>query len=80
MNTADSTLCPVCATPLVGRGRDYTVDELFSMWLPVAFSQATIDEHKTQSKVTRLHVCPKCELEIFLPQIIGTPNFYIDLQ
>lgn len=55
------------------------MDELLSLWKPVTFSSKTIEEHKKQSEYTQLYICPVCELEIFLPQIIGTSNFYIDL-
>ncbi len=75
-----NNMCPICGSALVGSCRSYAVEELFSMWRPVVFTQATIDEHKAQSEHTRLYICPSCKLGIFLPQIIGTPNFYFELQ
>ena len=73
-------VCPICAATMRPSGRRYSVDELFAMWETSEFSHATVEEHKAQSESTQLHVCPKCELEMFMPQVIGTPNFYIDLQ
>ena len=70
--------CPVCATPLESTGERYTIDELFAMWAPVRFSDATINEHRQQGEFTRLFSCPTCGLDIFLPQIIATPLFYVE--
>lgn len=80
MKTTEARQCPICAGALIGRGRSYAVEELFAMWQPVRFTQATLDEHKLQSGTTRLYACPKCGLEIFFPQIIATPGFYDALQ
>jgi 2-polyprenyl-3-methyl-5-hydroxy-6-metoxy-1,4-benzoquinol methylase len=73
-------ICPICASMLVRRGREFSLDELFSLWKLVEFSNKAIEEHKKQSGYTQLYVCAVCKLEIFLPQIIGMPDFYIELQ
>ena len=70
--------CPICSTLLRPTGERYTVDQLFVMWKPVHFSEATVREHRQQSDSTGLYRCPGCELEIFLPQIIATPQFYVE--
>lgn len=80
MTIIDNNKCPICANRLIRDGRIYSVDELFDMWKPIVFSQTVTAQHKAQTESTQLHICRKCNLEIFLPQIIGLPNFYIELQ
>lgn len=46
------------------------------MWRPVVFSAATIAQHVAQADRTQCFRCPKCSLEIYLPRIVGTPEFY----
>jgi 2-polyprenyl-3-methyl-5-hydroxy-6-metoxy-1,4-benzoquinol methylase len=70
--------CPICQTDLIQSETKYSIEELFKLWDPIRFSSETIEEHKKQAKFTVLHACPKCKLEIFLPQIIGSQNFYIE--
>lgn len=77
-NTAEN-MCPICAGTLTRSGREYSLDELLALWKPAVFSSATIEGHKKQSGYTRLYICSSCKFEIFLPQIIGTPDFYIEL-
>ena len=72
-------ICPICDTALLDSGIAYTLNELFELWEPVKFSPETIEEHTRQSDHTRLYTCPDCGLDIFLPQIIGTSKFYLDL-
>lgn len=72
-------ICPICDTALLDSGIAYTLNELFELWEPVKFSPETIEEHTMQSDHTRLYTCPDCGLDIFLPQIIGTSKFYLDL-
>lgn len=79
MQKTDEQVCPICASALICNGRKFSLDELLVLWKPVTFSSETIEEHKKQSDYTQLHVCPHCQLEIFLPQIIGTPSFYVEL-
>lgn len=74
------SICPICSNALTSSGPKFNLDDLFVMWRPIEFTQATIDAHKVQSEYTHLCICSKCKLEIFLPQIIGTPDFYIELQ
>jgi len=71
--------CPICGSALGASGRKFSLEELLALWKPVVFSSATIEEHKRQSEYTQLYVCPVCNLGIYLPQIIGTSNFYVDL-
>jgi SAM-dependent methyltransferase len=73
-------LCPICSTELKKEGNQYSINDLFSLLEPVQFSKETINEHRNQSSYTQMYFCPECGLGIFLPQIIGTPNFYIELQ
>ena len=54
------------------------MEQLFTLWQPVQFSEATLQEHRTQANTTGLYCCPECLLEIFLPPIIGTPQFYTE--
>lgn len=77
-NTTEN-ICPICAGTLACSGRQYSLDELLALWEPATFSKETIAEHKKKSGCTQLYICPRCKFEIFLPQIIGTPNFYIEL-
>jgi SAM-dependent methyltransferase len=79
MKKTNEKTCPICDTLLVSNGREFSLDELLAMWKPVVFTQMTIDEHKTQGEYTQLHICPSCGLGIFIPQIIGTSDFYVDL-
>jgi len=68
--------CPLCETRLLSRERKYRIEDVFSLWGAVKFPQAVIDEHLSMGDSTELFHCPKCALEIFIPQIIGTPSFY----
>jgi SAM-dependent methyltransferase len=70
--------CPVCSDQLIQSGGQYSIDELFALWFPIQFSAQTIKDHRRQSPSTALYACNKCRLEIFLPPIIGTPEFYIE--
>ena len=80
MNQSGGKTCPICDNALVSSGPEVTVNEIFSLWQPVSFTQETIAEHAAQSVSTRLYTCGKCNFGIFLPQIIGTPGFYTELQ
>ncbi|TLY35844.1 MAG: class I SAM-dependent methyltransferase [Nitrospirae bacterium] len=73
-----SPKCPVCSGQLVQSDAVYSVDELFTLWSPIRFSPQTIEEHRRQSPSTALYACDNCRLEIFLPPIIGTPQFYVE--
>ena len=73
-----SGICPVCGSPLCADGPVYGVDELFEMWKPIRFSAETIEEHRKQSRQTQMYSCSTCSLDIFLPQIVGTPAFYVE--
>lgn len=70
--------CLVCQTGLEKKGECYDVVELFRLWRPVEFSQDTIEAHRRVAEATCLYCCPQCGLEVFLPQIIGTPTFYVE--
>lgn len=72
-------LCPICDSKLRSRTGPYCLNDLFELWAPVQFSEGTLTEHFNQSLYTQLYSCPECKLGIFLPQIIGTANFYLDL-
>lgn len=72
------TGCPVCRAPLSATGLSYTVEELFELWKPVAFSPGTIEAHRRQAPSTQLFRCTACGLETFQPQVIGTPEFYVE--
>jgi len=72
-------LCPICNTELKSSSDLYSLNELFELWAPVQFSQETLREHFSQASYTKLYSCPECDLDIFLPQIVGTSNFYLDL-
>ena len=71
--------CPICDAKLVASGNPYDVNQLFALWEPIKFRKETIEEHKKQSEYTEQYQCPECKLTVFLPQIIGTSNFYLDL-
>jgi SAM-dependent methyltransferase len=70
--------CPICNTLLIPSGQQYTIEQLFALWKPIEFTLNTIQIHKNQSNYTELYNCPNCKLEIFLPQIIGSPEFYTE--
>lgn len=70
--------CLVCQTRLVATRERYDVEELFRLWRPVEFSRETVEEHRRIAETTQLYCCPGCGLEMFLPQIIGTPAFYVE--
>jgi 2-polyprenyl-3-methyl-5-hydroxy-6-metoxy-1,4-benzoquinol methylase len=73
-------VCLICGSALIESGRSYTIDELFTLWMPMhEFSQAIIDLHRAANSHTQLHVCENCSLEIFIPPVIGTPCFYEEL-
>jgi len=72
--------CPICTTALQSRSDRISLDDLFALWKEIDFKEETIREHRQQSEFTKLYQCPSCELEIYLPQIIGMPCFYEDLQ
>ena len=74
----ESHACLVCGAPLEPVGEIYSVERLFELWRPTKFSDAVIEEHRMQTKETRLHRCAKCHFEIFLPEVIGTPSFYVE--
>lgn len=75
---SENHACPVCGDSLRSQGESYGIDELFRLWWPVEFSQATVDEHRRIANATQLYFCPQCGLEVFLPQIIGSPAFYVE--
>jgi 2-polyprenyl-3-methyl-5-hydroxy-6-metoxy-1,4-benzoquinol methylase len=75
---SSNTICPICGKPLRANGPLYGVDELFEMWKPIKFSARTIEEHRQQSSQTQMYSCAMCCLDIFLPQILGTPAFYVE--
>lgn len=70
--------CLVCKETLRSQGPRYELLTLLELWKPVAFSEKTVAEHMAQSSFTQLYRCNKCRLGVFLPQIIGTPRFYIE--
>lgn len=80
MHKPDELQCPICASALTRSGREFSLEELMSLWKPIIFSRETIEEHKKQSEYTQLYVCANCQFETFFPKIIGTPAFYIALQ
>jgi len=75
----DDRACPVCGGGLHPSGESCSLETILELWRPVSFSDAVAAEHKAQADATRLFVCEGCGLEIFLPQIIGTPSFYREL-
>ncbi|MCF8077798.1 MAG: class I SAM-dependent methyltransferase [Desulfobacterales bacterium] len=75
---ANKRSCPICKGTLLPKGQEYTIEELFELWKPIEFSRKVIEEHREQAEATRAFLCSSCRLEIFLPQIIGTPSFYIE--
>jgi 2-polyprenyl-3-methyl-5-hydroxy-6-metoxy-1,4-benzoquinol methylase len=58
----------------------YSLNQLLELWKPITFSIRTIEEYQKQSYYTQMYTCPTCNLDIFLPQIIGTSSFYGELQ
>ena len=76
----DIHCCPICSSPLRSDSTTYTIDQILDLWEPTIFTYATIEEHRKQSAYTQMYNCSFCNLNIFLPQIIGSPNFYQELQ
>jgi SAM-dependent methyltransferase len=68
--------CPVCGSALFTTGQRYFLDEIFALWKPIEFSNSIVSEHIAISPFTELFKCGHCELEIFLPQVIGKQSFY----
>jgi 2-polyprenyl-3-methyl-5-hydroxy-6-metoxy-1,4-benzoquinol methylase len=79
-NVCDLYVCPTCGTKLRDSGIKYKTEELFEFWDDVVFSEKTKEEHYKQANHTSLYKCSDCDLEIFFPQIIGSPDFYLELQ
>ena len=78
MRQGDSTTtCPVCGGSLRPEER-YRLQQLFDMWRPVQFTREVVEEHAAQALETQRFVCRVCGLEIFLPQIVATPRFYVE--
>jgi SAM-dependent methyltransferase len=71
--------CPICSATLRCGSKPYSLHDLFELWKPIELSSKILDILSGQADSTQLFVCPKCGLEIFLPQIIGTPEFYSEL-
>jgi len=72
-------MCPVCSATLKSTSEEYSLRELLDLWKPIEFSQNVVAALSEQADFTHLFICPECKLEIFLPQIIGTPEFYSEL-
>jgi 2-polyprenyl-3-methyl-5-hydroxy-6-metoxy-1,4-benzoquinol methylase len=79
-NECDYYECPICGTILRNVGIKYKTEELFKFWNDVVFSEKTKEEHYRQADHTSLYKCSDCDLEVFFPQIIGSPDFYLELQ
>lgn len=75
---ASSTPCPVCGGSLHAAGQRYSLQEIFELWRPLQFTEQVFEEEVAQASETQLFVCAGCGLEIFLPQIIATPRFYVE--
>lgn len=78
MRLAEALRCPICDASPEPLGERYSVEELLALWKPVQFSSETVEEHLRQAGFTSLYRCPSCRLQIFLPQVIGTPRFYTE--
>lgn len=72
-------MCPICSATLKCENKEYSLQELLELWKPIQISENVASELSQQADSTQLFACPKCGLEIFLPQIIGTPEFYSEL-
>ena len=72
-------VCPICSATLQYGSRQYSLQELLELWKPIQISENVAGKLAQQADITQLFGCPKCGLEIFLPQIIGTPEFYSEL-
>ena len=70
--------CPICYGKLYAVGKKYSIEQLFKLWQPKKFSDPVMEEHRSQALDTRLYRCARCSFEVFLPQIIGTPTFYVE--
>jgi 2-polyprenyl-3-methyl-5-hydroxy-6-metoxy-1,4-benzoquinol methylase len=72
-------ICPICSSALKCGSRRYSLRELLELWKPVQFSENVAKELSKQANSTQLFICPECDFEIFLPPIIGPPEFYSQL-
>ena len=79
MSISQEYKCLVCGNENLQFKQKYELGDLFNLWKPIRFSSETITELEKQGKSTSLYFCPVCELEMFLPQIIGNDSFYKDL-
>jgi SAM-dependent methyltransferase len=73
-----SPVCLICGSVVKPCSDVFSLDYLFSLWQPIVFSETVLEEHKKQASATQLFTCKKCSLQAFFPQIIGTPNFYVE--
>lgn len=71
--------CPVCGTVLHVK-ETYSLLDIFNRWESFhKFSNDIIQSHLKQSSETNLYLCPKCSFGIFFPQVIGSEDFYKEL-
>jgi len=73
-----SPVCLICRSNVEPCSKVFSLDYLFSLWQPIVFSETVLREHNKQASVTQLFTCQQCGLQAFFPQIIGTPNFYVE--
>ena len=77
--TRINKICPICENKLKSQGRRYRIKEIFDLWRPIKFEPELIKKYLQISPYTQLFYCPNCDLEIYLPQLIGAPDFYEEL-
>ena len=69
--------CPICQSKLNPESGRESLKKIFSLWKPIEFKTKLIKKYLQISPSTQLFRCPNCGLEIYLPQLIGTPDFYV---
>ena len=79
MDKSQNFKCIACGNTKLEFKQKYELLDLINLWEPIRFSDETVAELEKQSSYTTLYFCSVCELEMFLPQIIGNKGFYKDL-
>jgi 2-polyprenyl-3-methyl-5-hydroxy-6-metoxy-1,4-benzoquinol methylase len=79
LDNLEKHVCPICSASLDSSSPQYLLADLLKLWDGVEFGKEVVDQHLAQSVFTQLFACSSCGFEVFLPQIVGTSDFYLAL-
>ena len=73
-------LCGCCGFKMQKSSTSYHISDIFQKWINhgISFSNETLSEYANSENIT-LYICESCGFGIFIPTIVGTDNFYIDI-